>query len=180
MDETKVRSNENNLDLTNEEMCAWKDNNERIQIHGVSRSKPIKGNHSVTASRLWKYFQIWLITSAVASRFTSNDENGSIGQHRGSRIPSPSLSDKLIYLKPIWFNPPEDWESCSFLPNRWCHWLQENHRAYIGGVRISIPKTIRQYWFDGQPCQAGQYFRSRIHRFGRAFHATHERNHRPR
>ena len=103
MIETKARSNVNNLHLTNEEMCAWKDNNERIQIQGVSSSKPIKGNHSVAAGRLWKYFQIWLRAS-VASSFTSNDENGSIGQHRGSRIPSSSLSDKLkivIFQTPI-------------------------------------------------------------------------------
>ena len=66
-------------------------------------SKPVKGNHSVAADRLWKYFQIWLMGSTVASRFTSNDENGSVGQHRGSRIPSSSLSDELmnnIILKP--------------------------------------------------------------------------------
>ena len=95
MDETKAWSNENNLDLTNEEMCTWKDNNERIQIEGVSSSKPIKGNHSVTTGRLWKYFQTWLRTS-VASSFTSNDENGSIRQHPGSRIPSSSLSDSVF------------------------------------------------------------------------------------
>jgi hypothetical protein len=97
-DETKARSNGDNLDLTNEEMCAWKYNNERIQIERVGWSKPIKGNHSITAGRLWKYFQIWLMHSVVASRFTSNDENGSIGQNRGSRIPSSSLPDKLMII----------------------------------------------------------------------------------
>ena len=91
--ETKTLTNKNILDLTNEEMCAWKDNNEWIQIEGVCSSKPIKGNYSVTAGRLWKYFQTWLRTR-VASCFTTNDENGSIGQHRSSRIPSSSLWDK--------------------------------------------------------------------------------------
>ena len=97
-DETEARSERYNLDLTNEETCTWKDNDERIQIVGVSWSKPIKGNHSVTAGRLWKYFQIWLMLNVVASRFTSNDDNGSIGQHRGTRIPSSSLSDKLMIV----------------------------------------------------------------------------------
>ena len=97
-DGTEARSNGNNFDLTNEDTCAWKNNNERIQIVGVSWSKPIEGNHGVTAGRLWKYFQIWLMLNVVASRFTSNDDNGSIGQHRGTRIPSSSLSDKLMIV----------------------------------------------------------------------------------
>ena len=113
----------------------------------------------------------------VSPPMTRMDPLGSIaavGYHR----PRYGIN-KLMIVKTHWSNPPEDWGSCSFLPNRWYRWLQENHRVYIGEARMSILGTIHQYWFDGQPYQAGQYFRSRTHRFWCAFHAMHERNHRP-
>jgi hypothetical protein len=41
-DKVKVQANENNLELTDEEIRTWKNNNERIQVVGVRSIKPVK------------------------------------------------------------------------------------------------------------------------------------------
>ena len=179
--EMRARSNQNNLDLPMKRCVLGSTITKGYRLKGSVRASQSRGTTVSPPAGFGSISRFgWgLPLLPVSPPMTRIDPLGSIaavGYHR----PRYRIINDCITLEPEWFNPPEDWGSCSFLPNRWCRWLQENHRAYIGEVRMSIARTIHQYWWDGQPCQAGQYFRSRTHRFWCAFRAMHERNHRPR
>lgn len=103
--------------LTNKYALGRKDDYERVQVVRVCASKPIQVNDRVTANRLGKNFKIWL-GGGIASSFASYNEDGTISENGGGRIPSTTLQETLRTNKStVKIKLPGETITRNFLPN---------------------------------------------------------------
>ena len=63
---------------TDEEVLAWKDDDEGIQVVRIGSSEPVQGDDSITPSGFRENFQVRL-WGRITSSFASNDEDGAVG-----------------------------------------------------------------------------------------------------